>query len=112
MTVSYETSVSTQRGERFTVSTTMRMRVRTTKLWSAVTCHRFRRLADKSAKQSRVQRLAEKLECLPVFDGDKSPAESADKSAHSKPVRHELCGSYGFDRLRRSRRLALPLRRL
>jgi hypothetical protein len=28
-------------------------------LWSAVTCHRFDRFADSSAKQSRVQRLGE-----------------------------------------------------
>jgi hypothetical protein len=27
------------------------------------------------------------MECWPAIDGDKSPAESADKSAHSKALR-------------------------
>ena len=53
------------------------------KLWSAVTCHRFSRLDDMSSKQSRVQR---RDECGHVTfnDGDKSPAKSAAESAHSK----------------------------
>jgi hypothetical protein len=41
-------------------------------------------LADSSAKQSRVQRRVEQAGRLLAFDGDKSPAESAAKSAHSK----------------------------
>jgi hypothetical protein len=57
---------------------------RTAKLWNAVTCHRFPRLADLSAMQSRVQRLVKELERLLTVDGDKSPAKSAAKSAHSK----------------------------
>jgi hypothetical protein len=57
-------------------------------VWSAVTCHRFGRLADLSAKQSRVQRLGA-MPRASRFDGDKSPAKSADKSAHSKAMR--LC---------------------
>jgi hypothetical protein len=51
-----------------------------------VTCHRFGGFADLSAKQSRVQRLAQKFAMPFAFDGDKSPAKSADKSAHSKAV--------------------------
>jgi hypothetical protein len=53
-------------------------------LWSAVTRHRFSRLADSSARQSRVQRLVNWVERVFAFDGDKSPAESAAKSAHSE----------------------------
>jgi Xaa-Pro aminopeptidase len=45
-------------------------------------------LADWSARQSRVQRLAEKLGNPLANDGDKSPAKSADKSAHSKACAH------------------------
>ncbi len=52
-------------------------------LWSAVTCHRFPRLADLSAKQSRFQRLGEYLRAC-LLDGDVSPAESGDKSPHSR----------------------------
>ena len=59
-----------------------------------MTCHRFSRFGDLSPKQCRVQR-PERVGRLPAFDGDKSPAESADKSAHSKkvatPPRWELC---------------------
>ena len=62
------------------------------KLWTAVTCHRFVRLADLSVKQGRAKRHGELLqpsnsvECIrqPAFDGDKSTAESAARSAHSK----------------------------
>jgi hypothetical protein len=54
------------------------------KLWSAVTCHRFHRLAGSTAKQSRVQRLVGQIGHSLAFDGDKSPAESAAESAHSK----------------------------
>jgi hypothetical protein len=49
------------------------------------TCHRFRCLAGLPVKQSRVQRLgATPHYCS--FDGDESPAQSADKSAHSKAL--------------------------
>lgn len=60
------------------------IRARVTTLWSAVTGHRFRCLADSSAKQSRIQRLAETIGRQFTFDGDKSPEQSADKSEHSK----------------------------
>src|SRR5438093_13528049 len=40
-------------------------------------------LCDLSPKQGRVQ-WPGRVGRLPAFDGDKSPAESADKSAHSK----------------------------
>jgi len=53
-----------------------------TRIWSAVTCHRFCRFGDLSPKQGRVQRSG-RFGRLAAFDGDKSPAESADKSAHS-----------------------------
>ena len=53
-------------------------------IWSAVTRHRFYRFGDLSPKQGRVQRLGKQLDVPLTFDGDKSPAESADKSAHSK----------------------------
>jgi hypothetical protein len=56
---------------------------RTKKLWSAVTCHRFGRLADLSASQSRVQRLGAFPRAYPL-DGDKSAAESGENSSHSK----------------------------
>jgi len=55
------------------------------RIWSAVTCHRFCRFGDLSPKQGRVQRPG-KVARLFAFDGDKSPAESADKPAHSKVV--------------------------
>src|SRR5437867_5957741 len=55
------------------------------RIWSAVTCHRFGRFGDLSPKQGRVQRPG-RVGRVPTFDGDKSPAESADKSAHSKLV--------------------------
>ncbi len=54
-------------------------------IWSAVTCHRFVRFGDLSPKQGRVQRPG-RVGRLLAFDSDKSPAESADKSAHSKVV--------------------------
>jgi hypothetical protein len=63
----------------------LKLRAFPTKIWSAVTCHRFRRLAGLPARQSRVQRLGG-TPCLGPFDGDKSPAQSADKSAHSKAL--------------------------
>jgi Cu(I)/Ag(I) efflux system membrane fusion protein len=53
-------------------------------LWSAVTCHPFDGLGDLSPKQSRVQRVAGESGRPPAFDGDKSPAESAARSMHSK----------------------------
>jgi len=52
--------------------------------WSAVTCHRFQCFGDLSPKQARVQRTADEVGRLLAFDGDKSPKESAAKSAHSK----------------------------
>src|SRR5437867_5671912 len=55
------------------------------RIWSAVTCHRFWRFGDLSPKQGRVQRPA-RAEGRPPFDGDKSPAKSADKSPHSRVV--------------------------
>ena len=55
-----------------------------TEIWSAVTCHRFCRFGDLSPKQGRVQRPEQEMGHPTAFDGDKSPAESADKSAHSK----------------------------
>src|SRR6059036_809917 len=62
-------------------TTMMKLCAQAAKTWSAVTCHRFCRFGDLSPKQGRVQRPG-----LPAFDGDKSPAESADKSAHSKAL--------------------------
>ena len=64
-------------------------------LWSAVTCHRFHRFGDLSPKQRRVQRRVGKVGCPLAFDGDKSPAKSAARPAHSKavgvlPTRHFL----------------------
>ena len=50
-----------------------------------MTCHRFGRFGDLLPKHGRVQRPG-KVGRLPAFDGDKSPAESADKSAHSKVI--------------------------
>lgn len=58
---------------------------RMTALWSAETCLRFGCLAGLSARQSRVQRLGV-FPRVESFDGDKSPAKSADKSAHSKAL--------------------------
>jgi hypothetical protein len=55
----------------------MQLRARTAKIWSAVTCHRFCGFGDWSPKQNR-------WDAPLAFDGDKSPAESADESAHSK----------------------------
>jgi prepilin-type processing-associated H-X9-DG protein len=51
-------------------------------IWSAATCRRFGRAADGPARQSRVRRLGVTTELFLAFDGDRSPAESADKSAH------------------------------
>src|SRR5437867_12302307 len=65
-------------------TTMMKLCARPTRIWSAVTCHRFCRFGDLSPKQGRVQRPG-KVGRLSTFDGDKSLAESADKSAHSKP---------------------------
>src|SRR5881409_70978 len=63
----------------------MKLCAQPAKIWSAVTCHRFCRFGDLSPKQGRVQRPGRPGRLL-AFDGDKSPAESADKSAHSKVV--------------------------
>ncbi|SRR6266545_7383395 len=62
-----------------------KLRAQAARISSAVTCQRFCRFGDLSPKQGRVQRPG-KVERIPAFDGDKSPAESADKSAHSKVV--------------------------
>jgi hypothetical protein len=43
-------------------------------------------LGGLTPKQSRVQRLDVEMARSPAFDGDKSPAESAAKSAHSKAL--------------------------
>jgi len=55
-----------------------------TRIWSAVTCHRFFCFGDRSPKQGRVQRPEMQPQRPPPFDGDESPAKSADESAHSK----------------------------
>jgi hypothetical protein len=47
-------------------------------------------MAGLPAMQSRVQRLGGTPHLCP-FDGDKSPAKSADKSAHSKALWLQLC---------------------
>src|SRR2546428_11028313 len=73
----------------------MKLRAEPARIWSAVTCHRFCRFGDLSPKRGRVQRPG-RVGRLSALDGDKSPAESADKSAHSKvaaaPSRWERCG--------------------
>jgi hypothetical protein len=63
----------------------MKLCAQAARIWSAVTCHRLCRFGDLSPKQGRVQRPV-RVGRLPAFDGDKSPAESADRSAHSKVV--------------------------
>src|SRR6266542_6263538 len=63
----------------------MKLRAEPARIWSAVTCHRFCRFGDLSPKRGRVQRPG-RVGRLSALDGDKSPAESADKSAHSKVV--------------------------
>src|SRR5437867_1127564 len=66
-------------------TTMMKLCAQPARIWSAVTCHRFCRFGDLSPKQGRVQRPG-RFGHRPAFDGDKSPAESADKSAHSRVV--------------------------
>src|SRR2546422_10011253 len=66
-------------------TTIMKLCAQAARIWSAVTCHRLCRFGDLSPKQGRAQRPGRVGRLLP-FDGDKSPAESADKSAHSKVV--------------------------
>src|SRR5881397_2319553 len=61
----------------------MKLCAQPARIWSAVTCHRFCRLGDLSPRQGRLQRPG-RVGRLPASDGDKSPAESADKSAHSR----------------------------
>jgi hypothetical protein len=61
----------------------------TAKFWSAATCRRFRRLADLSARQNRVQRFGSVPHAGP-FDGDKSPAQSGENSPHSISRRASL----------------------
>jgi len=62
----------------------MKIRSRTTTIWNAVTGHRFGCFGDSSPKQGRVQRPGVQSRCPYAFDGDRSPAQSADESAHSK----------------------------
>ena len=69
-------------------TTMMKLCAEAAKIWSAVTCHRFCRFGDLSPKQGRVQR-PERVGRPTAFDGDKSPVESADKSAHSKVSNHD-----------------------
>ena len=61
-----------------------KVRARTTKICSAVTRHRFHRIGDLSPMQGCVQRHRKKTGSPLALDGDKSPAESADKSTPSK----------------------------
>lgn len=69
----------------------LKIRAWVAEFWSAVTCHRFVRQADLSGRQRRAERCGEPPERpalagvvrLTAFEGDKPPAESADKSAHS-----------------------------
>src|SRR6059036_573134 len=68
-----------------TRTTMLKLRARPATIWSAVTCHRFCRFGDLSPKQGRGQRPG-RVGRLPAFDGDKSPTESADESAHSKVI--------------------------
>jgi len=80
----------------------MKLRARTTKIWSAVTRHRFGRQADSSARQSRVER----LEIFPrasQFGGDKSPAKSGENSPHSKSLWLGRKPRQGFESPIRSR---------
>src|SRR5213593_1509559 len=66
-------------------TTMMKLCSQAARIWSAVTCHRFCCFGDLSPKQGRVQRPGTAAR-RSAFDGDKSPAESADKSAHSRAV--------------------------
>ncbi len=60
---------------RYSVRTTrMNVLARTTRIWRAVTWHRFHRFGDLSPKQSRVQRPGKTTGRSRAFDGDKSPA--------------------------------------
>ena len=54
--------------------------------WSAVTCRRFVRMGDLSPKQipENIRGSPNNKDASLSLDGDKSPAESADKSTHSK----------------------------
>src|SRR5881296_419508 len=70
---------------RTAITAMMKLCAQPARIWSAVTCHRFGRFGDLSPKQGRVQRPG-RIGRVATFDGDKSPAESADKSAHSKVV--------------------------
>jgi len=75
--------MNTDAGRVFIWNVMMKFCARVAGIWSAVTCHRFHHFGDSSPKQGRVQR-PEGIGRLLAFDGDKSPAKSADKSAHSK----------------------------
>ena len=60
---------------------------RTAQIWSAVTCHRFSSIGDSSPMQGRILWPGNFTGRPSAFDGDKSPAESADKSARSTGCR-------------------------
>jgi hypothetical protein len=55
-------------------------------MWSAVTCHRFDRLAGLPARKARVQRAVDNP-TLALRGGDKSPAESGE----SRPSKALCC---------------------
>src|SRR5574342_302100 len=93
-------------------TTMMKLCAQPARIWSAVTCHRFCSFGDRSAappspKQGRGQRPG-RVGRVPASDGHKAPAESADKSTHSKVVaapppcafcaswRHSAVYSQGF----------------
>ena len=62
----------------------MSLRARTAKIWSAVTCHRFPAMATCRHSRAAYSGSPNSRDASLMLDGDKSPAESADKSAHSK----------------------------
>ena len=61
-----------------------KVRARTQMIWSAVTCHRFSALATCRQNRAAFSGSTDKQNAPLMLDGDKSPGESADKSAHSK----------------------------
>jgi hypothetical protein len=58
-------------------NTMMKLRAQTTKIWSAVTHHRFGFFGDSSPKKRCVQRPAKKVGVPSPFDGDKSAQSKA-----------------------------------
>ena len=65
----------------------MRVRARKTRIWSAVTCHRFHRLGDLSPKQGRFQQLGTTTGRPLAFNGDKSPARKLRELAALQSLR-------------------------